>query len=125
MAETEVRVVTDIVDKLDKSDESTARPSASFGPMHSSSETVDSIHASSATQPLDGGTLHGGNGTAPLGAGWELPDDPEAFARARAEVKATQGATALSLRQFATGYLEPSGTVAGLSKPTDSERNQG
>ena len=74
---------------------------------------MDSIHASSATQPLAGATMHGGVGTQPLGPGWELPDNPVAFARA--EVNASQAATAESLRRHAKGYFEPSGTIAGLA----------
>ena len=123
MAEIEDKVATDIVDKLDKGDESTASTSASFGPMHSSSETLDSIHSSSSTAPFGGATMHGGDGTQPLDPGWQLPlDNSEALTRARAEVKAGQAMTALSLRQFATGYVTPFGAVAGLGKPTDSER---
>ena len=104
-----------VAGELDKSDDSAAKPSAAFGPVHGGSETLDSIHASSATQPLAGASLHSGAGTQPLGQGWELPDDPEAFARARAEVKASEKATAESLRRHAKGYFEPSGTIAGLA----------
>lgn len=122
MAEIEDDIATDIAGKLDQGDESMAKPSGAFGPMHSGSETLDSLHASSATQPMAGSTMHGGAGTKPLGQGWELPDDPEAFALARAAVKASQKATSESLRRHASGSFEPPGTVAGLSKPTDNER---
>ena len=124
MAEIEDEATTDIVGKLDQGDESTAHSSAAFGPMNSGPETLDSIHASSATRPMAGSTMHSSSETQPLGAGWELPDDPEAFARARDEVKASQAATAASLKSFATGYVKPSGAIAGLSKPTDSERKE-
>ena len=122
MAEIEDKVATEIAGKIDQSDKSMAKPSAAFGPINSGSETLDSLHASSATQPLDGGTMHSGVGTKPLGPGWELPDNPAEFARARAEVKASQAATSESLRRHASGYFEPSGTISGLSKPTDNER---
>ena len=98
--------------------------SAETSPMHGGSATLDSLHASSSTRPM-GDTQHGGAGTQPLGAGWnDLPDDPEAFARARAELRASEAATAVSLRQFATGYVAPTGDVAGLNKSTESERNE-
>lgn len=124
MAETENKTATDIASELDGGDETTARPSAAFSSMHAGPETLDSIHASSATRPMAGSTMHSSSETQPLGAGWELPDDLEAFTRACAEVKASQAATAASLKSFARGYVEPCGTIAGLSKPTDSERKE-
>ena len=118
-------VASEVATDLDISDDAAvASASADFTPLNSGTGTLDSLHASSATQPLAGATMHGGAGTEPLGQGWELPDDPEAFMRARAEVKASQAETAVSLRQFARGYVEPSGTVAGLSEPTDNERKE-
>ena len=106
-----------VAGELDNSDDAkAATTSAAFGPMHGGSDTQDSLHASSSTRPM-GDTLHGGTDTQPLGAGWELPDDDEAFAKARAEAKASQAAAAESLRRFARGYVEPAGTVDGLGIP--------
>ena len=123
MAQIEDEVATEIAGKIDQGDESAAKPSASFSSMNSGTGTLDSIHASSATEPLAGATMHGGVGTQPLGPGWDdLPDDPEAFARARAEVKASQAATVESLRRHAKGYVEPSGHVSGLSEPSNERK---
>ena len=122
MAQIEDEVATAIAGALDQGDEPAAKPSASFSPMHGGSGTLDSVHASSATQPLAGASMHSGAGTQPLGAGWELPDDPEAFARARAEVKASEKATAESLRRHAKGYFEPTGYVSGLSEPSNERK---
>ncbi len=120
MAEIEDEATTDIVGKLDQGDESTAHPSAAFGPMHGGSATLDSIHASSVTTPLSGATMHGGVGTAPLGAGYDVPTDNAAdLEKIRAQVKRDQVATAESLRRHARGYVEPSGHVSGLSEPSD------
>ena len=124
MAEIEDHVATDIAGKLDQGDESTAKPSASFSSMNAGTGTMDSIHSSSSTTPFEGSSMHGGSETQPLGDGWELPDDGEAFMRARAEVRASEAATAISLRQFARGYVAPSGAVAGLNKSTESERTE-
>ena len=109
--------------ELAKSDDAAvASASADFTPLNSGTGTLDSLHASSATKPLAGSSMHGGNGTEPLGAGWELSDDPEAFMRARAEVKASQAATVESLRRHATGYVEPTGYVSGLSQPSNERK---
>lgn len=117
MAETEDDVATDIAGPLDQGDESTAKPSASFSPMHGGSETLDSLHVSSATEPMGGASMHGGVGTEPLGPGFEVETDDATFARARAEVKASEAATVESLRRHATGFIEPAGCVDGLGIP--------
>ena len=124
MAEIEDHVATDIAGKLDQGDESTAKPSASFSSMNAGTGTMDSIHSSSSTAPFEGSTMHGGAGTQPLGAGWEVPDDEDAFMRARAEVRASEAATAVSLRQFARGYVAPTGDVAGLTKHNSERAKQ-
>ena len=124
MAEIEDQVATDIAGKLDHGDDAAAKPSADFGPMHGGSKTMDSIHSSSSTAPFGGSTMHGGDGTEPLGAGWEVPDDEEAFMRARAEVRASEAATAVSLRQFAREYVVPTGAVAGLTKHNSERAKQ-
>ena len=103
-------------------DAAVASASADFTPLNSGTGTLDSLHASSATKPLAGATMHGRAGTEPLGQGWELPDDPEAFTRARAEVKASQAETAESLRRHAKGYVEPTGYVSGLSQPSNERK---
>ena len=109
--------------ELAKSDDAAAASAAAdFTPLNSGTGTLNSLHASSATQPLAGATMHGGAGTEPLGQGWELPDDPEAFMRARAEVKASQAETAESLLRHATGYIEPTGYVSGLSQPSNERK---
>ena len=108
MAELENTISDGVLGELGKGDEATAQTSAAFVPVNGTGETVDSVHYGPGTAPFGGTSgIHGGDGTAPLGAGWELPDNSESLARARAEVKASQAATALSLRQFARGSVAP------------------
>ena len=125
MARIEDEVATEIAGKLDEGDGATERSSAEISPMHGASGTVNSLNASSATQPLGGGWdgQHGGTGTEPMPASFNVPaDNADDLARIRAEVKASEAETAISLRRHATGYFEPSGHVAGLSEHTDNER---
>ena len=116
MAQIEDEVATEIAGKIDQGDESAAKPSADFGPMHGGSATLGSIHASSATQPMAGSSMHGGADTEPLGAGFNVvpTDNEDNLTRLRAEVRASEAETIKSLRRHAIGFVESPGTIAGI-----------
>ena len=117
MAEIENDVASAIAGELDAYDDATAAAPASSSPMHGGPDTTGSIHASSATSPIGGemSSQHGGTGTTPLGAGYNVSADNNADLTAiRARVKRDQAATAESLRRHARGFVEPHGAVAGI-----------
>ena len=123
MAELENTISDGVLGELDRGDEATAQPSAEFVPLNATGETVDSINYAPGTAPFGGATMHGGDGTAPLAPGWELPrDNSKSLARARAAVKASEAATVLSLWQFARGGVATPGHVAGLDDNARTEK---
>ena len=110
--------------EIAKSDDAAvASASADFTPLNAGTGTLGSLHASSATQPLAGATMHGGSDTQPLSSGFNVPtDNDEYLARLRAEVRASEAATVESLRRHAIGFVETTGHVSGLSKSNENER---
>ena len=110
MAEIEDAIADGVIDALDVGTPSP--PSAGFVPLHGTGE-VGSIHASSATTPMDTGP-NAGSGTRPMAAGFlGIADNPD-YERHVAEAKAAHAAADLSLRLFREAFA-PVGTVPGLA----------
>ena len=65
------------------------------------------------------GSMHGGSGTRPLGAGYNVVGGPGSEDTApvrptKQELEIARRATAMSLKAFAVGYVAPAGTIAGV-----------
>ena len=117
MAEIEDAITDGVVDAMDVG--ATSPTSAGFVPLHGAGE-VGSIHASSATTPMDTGP-NAGTATRPMSPGYiEIVDNPD-HAQHVAEAKAAFAAADLSLRLFREAFA-PVGTVPGLSPPLKGSR---
>ena len=125
MAEIEDKVATNIVGDLDNSDDATAVAAvavADFVPLHGGDGTINTTNYGPGTAPMGGGWdgQHDGAGTEPMPAGFNVPaDNATDLSRIRAGVRASQAATAESLKSFATGHVKPAGRVSGLGNPTN------
>ena len=102
-------------------DDEATPASTRTAPWHGGGETVMGTNYGPGTTPLNGGgefgLMHGGTGTRPLDAGFSVTgsDPDEAPTRpSKMDLQAARRATAASLRAFATGHVEPIGSVAGV-----------
>ena len=128
MAAIEDKVATEIAGKLDKSDESTAKPSGAFGPLHGGGPgIVPGLNYSPGDAPGGGGAYgqHEGAGTRPLNGDFVAPTGgaegavaeqarADDFASVVAQVKLDRAAAAESYRRYCRGPVEPTGYVSGL-----------
>ena len=111
MAEIEDAIADGVVDAMDVGE--IAPTSAGIVSLHGAGE-VGSIHASSATTPMDTGP-NAGAGTRPMDAGFlEIVDNPD-HAQHVAEARAAHRAAYLSLRRFRDAPIVSPGTVPGLA----------
>ena len=86
--EIEIDVAEAIAGEIDAADDATAAAPAGFSPLHGTGETVDSIHYAPGTQPMAAGLSvqqHGGAGTRPIDAGFNVAADDLSAVRAQVE----------------------------------------
>ena len=120
MAE-EAKIVDSLIGEMDAAD--TGSAPTGTAPMHGGSETVLGTNYGPGSAPLHGGgefgSLHGGSGTRPLSAGFNVVGGPDSEDAApvrpsKLELENARRATAASLKAFGAGYVEPAGGVSGL-----------